>query len=373
MAYKNPYQALPAYTRWSKSVAGVEMDKLDPVVDFPFKISSTDKVATAGSCFAQHIARHLSQNGFNYFVTEKANPIFLTVPELDKKYNYGTFSARYGNLYTSRQLVQTFKRAFGKFTPLENYWFENGCYIDPFRPVIQPNGFATLEEFKIDKDKHFAAIRKIFEELDYFIFTLGLTEYWYHVSDGAALPLCPGVCGGVFDDKKYQFGNLGVSEVLADMEEFYELLKSINLKAKIILTVSPVPLAATAENKHVLVSTTYSKSVLRVASEIFADKYSDVAYFPSYEIITGNYNRGSYYCDNLRDVLEHGVEHVMRLFLKHGTDLAVSDAAIETKIANSNNGAKAVEANFFEKMHDVINVICEEGLIEASFEDKINS
>ena len=61
-----------------------------------------------------------------------------------------------------------------------------------------------------------------------------------------------------------------------------------------ILTVSPVPLVATAAGKHVLVATTYSKSVLRVACEEVCQKAADVMYFPSYEIITGNYNRGSY-------------------------------------------------------------------------------
>ena len=50
-----------------------------------------------------------------------------------------------------------------------------------------------------------------------------------------------------------------------------------------------------------------SKSVLRVAAEQVAKAFEGVAYFPSYEIITGNFNRGQYYGPDLRDVTEAGV------------------------------------------------------------------
>ena len=84
-----------------------------------------------------------------------------------------------------------------------------------------------------------------------------------------------------------------------------------------ILTVSPVPLIATYEKRHVLVSTTYSKSVLRAAAEVATRQFSNCHYFPAYEIITGNYNRGRYFEDDLRSVTAEGVDHVMKLFIKH--------------------------------------------------------
>ena len=87
-----------------------------------------------------------------------------------------------------------------------------------------------------------------------------------------------------------------------------------------MLTVSPVPLAATAEpGCHVLAATTYSKAVLRVAAETVWKRFDNVHYFPSYEIVTGAFNRGGYFAPDLRNVLEEGVEHVMRLFMVHAT------------------------------------------------------
>ena len=169
----------------------------------------------------------------------------------------------------------------------------------------------------------------MFETLDVFVFTLGLTECWISRADGAVFPLCPGVEGGVFDAEKYAFYNQTVEDVVADVSAFVDRLRAINEAAEIVLTVSPVPLMATAEPEaHVLGATTYSKAVLRVAAEILRKRYKHVHYFPSYEIITGSFNCGRYYADDLRNVTEEGVAHVMRLFLQHatGTERVVTSA-----------------------------------------------
>jgi hypothetical protein len=158
------------------------------------------------------------------------------------------------------------------------------------------------------------------ETLDVFVFTLGLTECWASREDGAVFPICPGVEGGIFDPARHVFYNQTVDDVVADMTRFLMVLARLNPTAQVILTVSPVPLAATARrDQHVLSATTYSKAVLRVAAEILATRFTHVAYFPSYEIITGAYNKGAYYARDLRNVVEAGVGHVMGLFMKHAT------------------------------------------------------
>lgn len=353
---KTPYHSLPSITRWSKSVAGLSFSEVDPVVSFPWTIQSTDKVATAGSCFAQHIARHLKMNGFEYYVVEKGHPIGDEAQKT--KFNYGTFSARYGNLYTTRQLLQLFKRAYDTFLPSEDYWINQyGRFVDPFRPNIEPGGFCTPQELIADKTQHLRKVREMFESLDVFVFTLGLTEAWISKTDGAVFPVCPGVAGGVFDDQKYEFVNFSANEVFSDLDEFVILLRDVNPNARVIVTVSPVPLIATAENRHVLVSTTYSKSALRVACEEITRKYEFVEYFPSYEIITGSFNRGSYFADDLRSVTEDGVSHVMRLFLSHATVTTNNPKAESSSLQ---------EEDFVRKMTNVVDTTCEEELIEAS-------
>jgi hypothetical protein len=209
----HPYQTLPAHRFWKRSIADVPPAAVDPVVSAKFKICPTDRVATAGSCFAQHIARHLRNFGFNYFVTESAHP--LVEHWVNDRHQYGLFTARYGNVYTSRQFLQLLQRTYGQFFPQDDAWpIGGGRFVDPFRPQIQPGGFASRRELDADRTQHLAAVRRAVEQLDVLVFTLGLTEGWISRSDGAAFPLCPGVAGGTFDEGHYVFLNLRVADVI---------------------------------------------------------------------------------------------------------------------------------------------------------------
>lgn len=351
----HPYKSLPDKAFWRRSVASPTSSDVDPVGKFDLKITKKTKVATAGSCFAQHISRHLQNSGFHYYVTEQGHPI---LPQsIRNKHHYGTFSARYGNIYTARQLLQLFQRAYGEFSPSEDAWIEaDGSVLDPFRPTVQPRGFISIEEMRADRTQHLASVRKMFETLDVFVFTLGLTECWMTRSDGAVFPLCPGVKGGGFDAEKYVFHNQTVEEVIADISNFIENLQRINEKAQIILTVSPVPLVATASpDASVLSATTYSKSVLRVSAEMLKNQYAHVHYFPSYEIITGNHARGQYFAEDLRGVTEEGVQHVMKLFLKHATDKKIDFSQTVSSIKKQQN-----KDNFLSQAEALVEVECDE-------------
>jgi hypothetical protein len=331
----HPYKSAPSHSSWRRSVAGVRASDVDPVVDIGIKITRETKVATAGSCFAQHIARCLQKSGYNYYVAERGHSVLPESVRLAN--NYGLFSARYGNVYTARQLLQLFQRAFGMFQPDEDCWQEApDVFLDPFRPTAQPGGFISELELRLDRAQHLESVRRMFKKLDVFIFTLGLTECWVSRTDGAVFPICPGVEGGIFDSAKHAFCNETVDDVEEEMTSFLMLLARINPNARVILTVSPVPLAATARHdQHVLSATTYSKSVLRVAAEMLSARFPHVHYFPSYEIITGAFSRGAYYADDLRNVLENGVSHVMRLFMKHvGSDHAAELLADPVEGAN---------------------------------------
>jgi hypothetical protein len=132
--------------------------------------------------------------------------------------------------------------------------------------------------------------------------------------------VCPGCGYGSFDPQRYRHRNLGVDEVVADLEAFIAEWRLVNPRARLILTVSPVPLIATMGGTHVLQATTYSKSVLRVAAETVRQRHEGVAYFPSYEIITSATSRGAYFAEDLRSVTEQGVAHVMRSFFRHVFD-----------------------------------------------------
>ncbi len=330
---------------------------VDPVVRGRFRIGRNDRIATAGSCFAQHIARHLSQAGFNYFVTEPLNPVIE--PSLAAGYNYGIFTARYGNIYTARQFVQLLWRAYGLLMPADDLWqMPDGRICDPYRPLIQPGGFASEREYHADRIQHFAALRRAVEECDVLVFTLGLTEAWMNARDGTVYSLCPGIAAGRFDPGQHRFVNFRMGDVLNDMRDAFDFIRSRNPRIRFIITVSPVPLIATAVDQHVLVSTTYSKSVLRAVCGELQAQFDDIAYFPSFEIITGCFNGGTYYQPDMREVAELGVEHVMRLFMRHYADPDARPGAGPR--ATQAAGAAALR----QTLNEVANVVCDEYVLD---------
>lgn len=318
----HPYRGLPEYQFWSRAVADVPPHQLDPVVSSELTIGAEDRVATMGSCFAQHLSRHLQGAGIDYLVTESGGDLD---PSERRERNFGIFSARYGNVYTVRQAVQLFDRAFGDWSSLEPPWALRSAVVDPFRPRIEPEGFADADALEADRKIHLAAVRRVFEEATVLVLTLGLTEGWRSIRDGSVFPLAPGVAGGEYDPAAYEFVNFDIWEVRADLEGLIARFRSVKPTGQVLLTVSPVPLVATFEPRPVLVSTTYSKSVLRTAAEEASRNHDHVHYFPAFEIITSSVNGGRYYADDLREVTGLGVRHVMRVFgrhyLGHGGDL----------------------------------------------------
>lgn len=343
---ENPYKKMPPYSFWRNNVVSPKFSDVNPVSEAKFLIYPSEKFATAGSCFAQHISKTLVQNGFNYYVPEDGADL---TEEERANGNYSVFSARYGNIYTARQLRQLFERAYGIFNPHNEVWRRpDGTFSDPFRPEIEANGFLSEEQLLSSQNFHLSKVREMFENLDVFVFTLGLTETWLSKVDGAVYPLAPGVVAGGFDDRLHEFKNMSYSDVVEDMQIFIDYLDQVNNKAKVILTVSPVPLIATYSGKSALSATTYSKAVLRSASQYLADSNINVDYFPSFEIVTGSHVGNKYYEDNLRLVRPEGVSHVMRLFMRNYAGQKLG----------GDSGSNLIELS--DELNNVAHIVCDE-------------
>ncbi|WP_234895932.1 GSCFA domain-containing protein [Sinorhizobium meliloti] len=342
----HPYDALPPRAYWKTGVADQTAAFIPHLYRKKFDISPTDKIATMGSCFAQHIGARLKSSGYRYVDLE---PPPLRLPEArQKEFGYGIYSARYGNVYTVRQLLQLIDRAYGRFTPHDSVWEAEGRYFDPFRPTMEPNGFSSPEEVRVLHEKTMLAVRQIVEESDVIVFTLGLTEAWVSRSDGAVYPVCPGTTAGRFNPSSHEFRNFTFSEIMRDLEKVISIVARVNPSARWVLTVSPVPLTATASGDHVLAATTYSKSILRAVAGEVAQRHACVDYFPSYEIITGPQARSLHYHENLRTVTADGVDSVMRHFFAEHPVLSFPDEA-RTSGRQKNDDDIVCEEGYLEK------------------------
>lgn len=306
----SPYQDLPSKSFW-KTVRENHYFDLESLSQ-PISLSLSDKIATAGSCFAQHIGRYMKNSGAEYLDMEP-RPDFLSDQDA-KRFGYEVYSCRYGNIYTVRQLLQLMEESQGSREPHDVVWEKEGRFFDALRPSVDPVGLSSASQVVEMRKRHLKAVDNMFRSLDVFVFTLGLTEAWVSNEDGTVYPTAAGTIAGRHTPKKYHFKNYRYNEVMDDLRKFWGLLKAINPKARMLLTVSPVPLNATASDDHVLVATTRSKSVLRAVAGDLAEDENDVFYFPSYEIISSHPSRGMFYEPDLRNVNDGGVQLVMKHF-----------------------------------------------------------
>ena len=347
---KNPYSDLPRSAFWKTGVAQENPYAIEGIYKKKFKIPPKAKIATAGSCFAQHISRHLKKNGYNVLDVEPPPP---GLPEnLHQKFGFSMYSARYGNIYTVRQLLQLAQEVAGEWNPQNYIWEKNGKFYDALRPAVEPEGLDSPEEVIEHRQFHISRVKELFEGLDLFIFTLGLTEMWVHKESGTIYPTAPGTLVGEFDESLIEFKNAQFSEIIGDFNQFQQMLKKIRggNPFKCLLTVSPVPLTATASGGHVLPSTIYSKSTLRSVAGQLSTNQMHIDYFPSFEIVTNPRMHSSAFADNLRSVRDETVETVMmHFFAEHPT--------IKANIEKVESSQQSMETKD--------DIQCEEALMEA--------
>ncbi|MBO6774364.1 MAG: GSCFA domain-containing protein [Marinibacterium sp.] len=346
----SPYVDQPDHAFWRSAVAETSPLDLQSIYKRRWPIEADWKIATAGSCFAQHIARYMKAADYTVMDVEpKPNGL----PEADApRFGYGIFSARYSNIYTARQLLQLVREALGQTHPVNLIWEKDGRYYDSRRPGIEPGGFESAAELLDHRVFQLRHVRQMLEEMDLLIFTLGLTETWEHTASGTVFPTAPGTIAGQFDPNIYSFRNFTFAEVYDDLTTVLDLLKAHrDTPLKVLLSVSPVPLTATAEDHHVLQSSTYSKSVLRAVAGQLRTEREDVDYFPSFEIVTNPAARGVFYAPNLRSVTPAGVACVMRsFFAEHAGCNAAQDPTTPKPVTDEDDGD---------------DVVCEEAMLEA--------
>jgi GSCFA family len=312
MRSKTPYEGLPRRSFWRTGVANCVSVGIEDLFRPKFSISQNTSTATAGSCFAQQIHRELKRSGCSVVDTEPPPPGMSD--SVARRFGFNQFSARYGNIYTARHLRELIEEAYQGGVDKAIIWRRDERFFDALRPSVEPNGHASESHVMRHRTQHLDCVRKLIQTSELLIFTLGLTEAWIDCKTDRVLPSAPGVIAGDFDASDYRVINFDVSDVIKDVTAIRALLRDRNPEMKLLLTVSPVPMTATAGPDHVLVANTYTKSTLRAAAGRLAQLYPDVDYFPSFELIAASPWSRSLYTENRRAVAPEGIAAVMMAF-----------------------------------------------------------
>lgn len=267
-----------------------------PVSKPSFTINKTDKIFTIGSCFARNVERQFHSLGFD----------IPTRAWLEYKKTDVSVPAEYLNKYVINSVYNELKWALDPATPFPGksvlIEVKKDKWFDPHSTtVVRP---AALEVVLKRRD----VVREITTEIKkskIIIITLGLVEAWYDRELGIYLNAPPprGVIKA--DDDKYELHILSYQQILDELNKIHSLLNEYCMPDwKMLITVSPVPLALTYTKNDILQANSYSKSVLRAAVEAFHLNHQNVDYYPSYESITLSERRTAWGDDN-RHVLDN--------------------------------------------------------------------
>lgn len=223
----------------------------------PAPVIRPDTQITAfGSCFAANISNWLSKRHFRVLNKDPSakNAYVVACGE---------------GMVNSFVIRQQFEWAWENRTFEGELWHGYDARSYGYDPAIQ------------------AETKRIFDETDIFILTFGLSEVWYDEPTGNVFWRT--IPKDAYDPARHKFRVSTVEENRDNLRAIYALIRRHRPGARIIFTLSPIPLIATFRDNSCLTSNAVSKSVLRVAiDEVVREKAAEgvLSYWPSYEIIT---------------------------------------------------------------------------------------
>ncbi len=234
----------------------------------PF-LSRTSPIVTIGSCFARNVALQLLDAGYNVY----------TAPVTDL-------------LFTPPALLR-FTEALRDSVPatqMREYWDINQTDADRMRTLIAEG--ATV------------------------IVTFGLSTVWIDKKTGGMIPDPSSKSVNEHnkgirtlpDPARYEMRQMGVEAIVEALQGIIKAIREIGTNNKIVLTLSPIPLALSANDQPVFVADCISKSSLRVAlDEVMRHRIEDIYYFPSFELLRwfATMVTGIWYEDKLLSHIRH--------------------------------------------------------------------
>jgi hypothetical protein len=237
-----------------------------------FVITPATRVVTLGSCFADNLTDALNAEGIHA-----------------RNLAIGDF---FNSTYANLELIEWSLR-------------------DPAR-----DGDDRLHKFG-DSPAEAAMLLK---RADLMVYTLGVAPCFFEADSGRfVMPeRSEAVLGTVRG--KYIFRTTSVDENYENLRKIVRLVRGHNPDCQLVFTLSPVPLAATLEDRSAMEADCLSKATLRVAVEQLVQNVPGCIYWPSFEIVRwlGAYVPGMYGDEDgtPRHISERVVRLIIREFLR---------------------------------------------------------
>ena len=267
--------------RWP-SVADSLKGEAWPQLHPSFRIRSGQTIFTIGSCFARNIERHLTALGCHVPMADFHLPpheFHGAANGAMNKFHPPSFRQSLG--WTAAIHDRDGKVTWADCAPMA-YGFGDGRYFDL---DIGATGAVTQERF-IDRRQHIYDIFASVFTADCLMMTPGLIEAWRDRATGFYMHEPPTQKAMLADRDRWELEILSYEQCLQDLLAAIDTVRARNPGIKVLVTTSPVPMAATFSGQDILVANAESKAVLRAVCGTVTRLRPMTDYFPSYESAT---------------------------------------------------------------------------------------
>ena len=236
---------------------------------------------TLGSCFADNLADRLRAAGYTAYSERIGEEVNST--------------------YANRYLLE---------------WVESGATSPQTAAIAAAYGEASRER-----------LRRAIADCDVFVMTLGVAPSYFDDATGQFVFVSQNSSTEAGQLGRYVMRTTTVAENVENTRQIIAAVRRIAARPlKVVLTVSPVPLAATTELESAITADCLSKSTLRVACHevVSAEPPDGLIYWPSFEIVRwlgthlGRQHPPAYGADdgNTRHVSQWLIDLIVKQFLK---------------------------------------------------------
>lgn len=275
-----------------------------------FKLHRNDAFYAIGSCFARGVENCLQTNGI---AVESVAPEFAKLQPAKE----GTSALGFTNKYNTFSMLNELSWALDPeagFPKESIVRLTDTTWYDPHtNPTLS---FVGLEE-TLERRALMQTVTSRVKSCRAVIVTLGLAEVWRDIQTDVYLNCTPIPSLFKTEPDRYEFHLTSFGQNWVNLEAIYDLLTRYgHPDFHVIVTVSPVPLMNTFSTMDIVTANAWAKSLLRAVAQEWAMAHANVDYFPSYEMVQ-NSDRAAVWETDLRHVTGQGVQHIMKLFLRH--------------------------------------------------------
>ena len=255
-----------------------------------WKVTHRSKILTIGSCFAEVLGQQLG----NYKFPVLSNP--------------------FGTVFNPLTICKIVDSVLDEKAPHPGLYLENTdgvCLHHDFHSSLWANSKSDLESLLLNKIKD---TKRFLSEAEVLVITLGTAYAYRHKVSNTLVGNCHKVPSDRFVKEL-----LHPEQIIIPFEQLIHRLKSFRRDLKIILTVSPV-----RHTRDTLTLNQVSKSTLRLVCHRLSEKFKQVDYFPSYEIMVDELRDYRFYEEDLIHPSGLAEDYIFRTF----TDAYIDPSAL---------------------------------------------